>query len=430
MNNGGSPMALTPNILDRLLGLNQTNFTAVDVKDSEHEIVIRVKHRQRKYQCSVCGDFTTSCHSKKIVTLFDMPWGPKRVKWLVDRAIILCPCTYWTRSEVLPFRAKNHRLTQRFVDYVEQILCTKMFTVMDVSRMFHLDYGVVYKIDHAVLKRLIQHMEIPDPINISVDEKSFKKRHNYVTIVTDTDLGKAIWCSVGNSKQSLDEFFLVLGPERCARIKTVAKDLHRPYAESCREHIPQAIQVADPFHVVQRLNKTIEECRKELIANNDIQRRTKDKIKSTIWVLRHKQENLSSRLHSKLNELKRINEPLYTAYLHKEAFYEIFHFKPSQIKDAIKFLNIWLQDASLIPFEAFANFCKYIIRNADVILNIIREQRSSAISEGINRKITVLKSMAYGYHNINYFMLKILQRCGVLGKYWQPEHKMQNAIIT
>jgi len=157
---------------------------------------------------------------------------------------------------------------------------------------------------------------------------------------------------------------------------------------------------------------------------------TKDKIKSTIWVLRHKQENLSDKLLSKLNELKRINEPLYAAYLHKEAFYEIFHFKPSQIKEAIKFLSVWLQDASLIPFEAFNDFCKYLIRNSEVILNIIREQISSAISEGINRKITVLKSMAYGYHNINYFMLKILQRCGILGKYWQPEHKMQNAIIT
>lgn len=423
-------MALETNILDRLLGLNQTNFTVVDVKDSEHEIVFRIKHRQRKYQCRICGGHTTSCHSKKIVTLHDMPWGSKRVKWLLDRAMILCPCSYWSRTESIPFRAKNHRLTQRFVDYIEQLLCTKMFTVMDVARMLHLDYGVIYKIDHEVLKRLIQDMEIPDPINISVDEKSFKKRHNYVTIVTDADIGKAIWCSVGNSKKSLDEFFMVLGADRCKKIKTVSKDLHRPYAESCREFIPQAIEVADPFHVIQRLNKTIEECRKELIASNDIQKENKDKIKSSIWVLRHKQINMSDQLHSKLNQLKKVNEPLYTAYLHKEMFYEIFNFKPSEILKAESFLNTWLQDASLIKFNAFQDFCNYVNRNKEVILNIIREKRNSAISEGINRKITVLKSMAYGYHNINYFMLKILQRCGVLGKFWKPEHKMEVAIIS
>jgi hypothetical protein len=43
-----------------------------------------------------------------------------------------------------------------------------------------------------------------------------------------------------------------------------------------------------------------------------------------------------------------------------------------------------------------------------------------AISEGINRKIQVIKSMAYGYRNLNYFMLKIMQRCGVLGSMWRP----------
>ena len=50
-----------------------------------------------------------------------------------------------------------------------------MFTVADVARLSDLDYGVVHKIDHEVLRRLIQLVQIPDPINISVDEKSFKK---------------------------------------------------------------------------------------------------------------------------------------------------------------------------------------------------------------------------------------------------------------
>jgi hypothetical protein len=47
------------------------------------------------------------------------------------------------------------------------------------------------KNNHDVPTRLLQNQEIPDPINISVDEKSFKKRHNYVTIIKDTDLKKS-----------------------------------------------------------------------------------------------------------------------------------------------------------------------------------------------------------------------------------------------
>ena len=73
-----------------------------------------------------------------------------------------------------------------------------------MARLFDLDYGTVYKIDHVVLLRLIQELKIPDPINIAVDEKSFKKGHNYVTIVTDCDLKKVIWVSEGNKQESLD----------------------------------------------------------------------------------------------------------------------------------------------------------------------------------------------------------------------------------
>ena len=97
------------------------------------------------------------------------------------------------RNEKLSFRAVHHKLTQRFVDHVEQVLCSKMFTVADVARLFEIDYSTVYKIDHEVLRRLVQELEIPDPINIAVDEKSFQKGHSYVTVVTDCDIQKVVW---------------------------------------------------------------------------------------------------------------------------------------------------------------------------------------------------------------------------------------------
>ena len=70
--------------------------------------------------------------------------------------------------------------------------------------------------------------------------------------------------------------------------------------------------------------------------------------------------------------------------------------------------------------DGLKEFAEYIKRRTDVLLNIVRTQRSSAISEGINRKVKVIKAMAYGYKNIQYFMLKIMQRCGVLGRNWRP----------
>jgi transposase len=39
---------------------------------------------------------------------------------------------------------------------------------------------------------------------------------------------------------------------------------------------------------------------------------------------------------------------------------------------------------------------------------------TSAISEDLNNKIKRLKRMAYGYKDVNYFLLKIHQHCGLL----------------
>jgi transposase len=90
------------------------------------------------------------------------------------------------------------------------------------------------------------------------------------------------------------------------------------------------------------------------------------------------------------------------------------------VSEAEKFLIIWIVDAFKSKLKALQEFAEYIKRNTKILLNIILTGRSSAVSEGINRKIQVIKSMAYGYKNLQYFMLKIMQRCGVLGSMWKP----------
>lgn len=408
-------------ILNRLCDLQGTNFEVIDCQIKEDEIVWKIAHKQEAiYICSRCGAENHACHDSRWITLWDVPFGKKNCKWLVKRARILCSCSMGVYVEKISFRSKHHKLTQRFVDYIEQVLCSKMFTVADVSRLFDLDYSTIYKIDHEVLLRLIQELKIPDPINIAVDEKSFKKGHNYVTVVTDCDLKKVIWVSEGNTKDSLDQFFKILGPERCAKIRTVSKDLHAPYAASCAVHVPQAIEVPDPFHVVKKLNETMDDCRKELSVGSILPINKRKAIFRLNWVLRYKQVNQSDKNIASLTELAKINEPLYLAYLHKESFYDFFNFKPIEIKAAENFLISWIVDAFKSKLKALQEFAEYIKRNTKLLLNIILTGRSSAISEGINRKIQVIKSMAYGYRNLNYFMLKIMQRCGVLGSMWRP----------
>lgn len=409
-------MAYGEAILVQLCGLEGTNFEVRDVKISEELIVWEIQHKAvAEYICPRCGARHNACYSREWIKIWDRPMGPQRCLWRVLRAKILCHCGLNPVVERMDFRSKHHRLTQRFVDYVESILCSKMFTVADVSRLFYLDYGIVYKIDHDVLLRLWQSVKLPQPVNISVDEKCFRKSRQYVTIVTDLDRKLVIWVSPGNSQASLDQFFEILGPEACQKVETVSKDMHAPYIASCQRYIPQALEVADPFHVVQRLNQAMDECRLNASLGSALQTGKRKIILNLQWLLRRKNEHLGKQGRLSLEELAKVNENLYHCYLLKESFYELYTFTSDQLKEAREFIDDWYGDAIRAPLEGMQAFAGYVKTHKERIINSIKTGLSSAISEGINNKISVIKRMAYGYRNLQYFMLKILQRCGILG---------------
>jgi transposase len=48
------------------------------------------------------------------------------------------------------------------------------------------------------------------------------------------------------------------------------------------------------------------------------------------------------------------------------------------------------------------------------IANYFKYRLSNAASEGFNTKINIIKRRAYGFHDLEYFKLKILQACGRL----------------
>ncbi|MEI8062372.1 MAG: ISL3 family transposase [bacterium] len=415
-------MAQRDVILNNLCGLQNSNFEVCDVKvfKDREEWYIRRKPNALPI-CNNCGlAYEFGHHSISTVEIIDQPSGRLKKIWKVSRAKIACPCTLSILVERLDFKADHHLMTKRFVDYIEELLCTKMFTVADIARMFDLDYGIPYKIDHQCLIRLIQHHVLELPENIAVDEKSSKKGHNYVTIVSDIDRGQAIWATEGNDKAALDLFFKVIGKEGCEKIKTVSKDLWKPYIESCNEYVPHATQTADKFHVIKRLSEAVDGVRKEIQNDKLLPSDIRANAKESMWIVRHKMENLNDYYLPKLAELEKTNAGLYRAYLQKELFFEFYKFLPSESEQARNFLLAWVNEARTINFEPLNNFCDYLIRHTEMILNAIITRTTSAFSEGINRKINVLKSMAYGYRSIHYFILKILQRCGTLGQNWKP----------
>ena len=62
------------------------------------------------------------------------------------------------------------------------------------------------------------------------------------------------------------------------------------------------------------------------------------------------------------------------------------------------------------------NIFKWVkqIREKETFWNYFGNKVTTSVSEGMNRVIKGLKWQAYGYKDMAYFALKILQKCGYL----------------
>lgn len=171
----------------------------------------------------------------------------------------------------------------------------------------------------------------------------------------------------------------------------------------------------DKFHVVQKLNNSVEAVRKK-----ELQKARTDKNNELIESINCKQrfiflknrKNLSEKQVGYLERICAINEPIYKAMLLKESFLQIYNFhNPDESKSH---LEMWIRESFNSTLESFKDLANSFLDKSQYILNWFQKKISSAISEGFNNKIKRLKRMAYGYKDIDYFKLKIHQHCGLL----------------
>jgi len=95
---------------------------------------------------------------------------------------------------------------------------------------------------------------------IGIDELSYRRHHEYVTVVVDHARGVVVWSSKGKNAKTLRAFFEELGPKRCAAIESVTIDMSKAYISAVKETVPEACLVFDRFHVQRLVQGAVDAC--------------------------------------------------------------------------------------------------------------------------------------------------------------------------
>jgi transposase len=324
------------------------------------------------------------------------------------------------RSEFVPFLSEETpHLSKEYAWWIGR-LC-EITPVSRVAELIDHDGTTIWRVDFNRMIRLLSTYNIPKVRKISVDEVYARRKkkseyedrdERFFTIISDLETRRVIWVSFSRKKKALDEFFRIIGTEACNQIQVVAADQHEAYGASVREHCPQALLVWDRFHIMQNFEIAVNEVRKDLCAESshqDIKMKARGKYKY-LFLKKDSRRTASEKTH--LEEVMQLNQGFYKLELIKEKMMTFFD-QPDLASAKLIFEEVgdWIYQNA---FKPLMDWYSKIERGWETLKNYFEFRVTSALSEGINNVIKTLKKKAYGYRNMNYFRLKIMQVCGYL----------------
>jgi len=311
------------------------------------------------------------------------------------------------RMEHLAWLAGHPATTKRFALHIGE-RCRKE-SIKDVASEFGLDWKRVKEMEMEYMCAQLSESPEVDPGVIGIDEISVCKGHEYRIVVSDIEKHRPIWFGgEDRSEESLNQFYDWLGPEKSKKIRLAVMDMWKAFENATRAKATDAAILYDKFHVMKHLGEAIDTVRKSEYARLSGEERSY--IKGQKYNLLSNKENLTLPAKKALKLLLSKNKRLYTAYLLKESFEQLWDY--TYEGSARTFFDNWKQSLKwqrLKPFEEFANL---IDRHWDGIAAYCKPENKNNVSlgfvEGLNNKIRVFQRRAYGIKDQEYLRLKVL----------------------
>jgi transposase len=402
-------------LLSRLLQVKQARFVGLAIEDGA--IVADVALSTRVPRCSGCQRRTSSVHDRYPGRRWrHLDLAGIRIELRCDLRRVRCR-RCGVRVEAVPWAAPGSRFSCEFEEQVAYLAQrTDRTTVSELMRIAWVTVG-------QVVSRVVGRWDLGDRleglVRIGVDELSYRRHHEYVTVVVDHDRGRVVWARRGKDAATLAEFFQELGSERCRALEVITMDMSSAYRKAVEEaEEVKARLVFDRFHVQRLAHDALDEVRRAEVreASEPAARRA---VKRTRWALQKNPWNLTSFERERLSCLQRANRTLYRAYLLKESLAEILDRR--QVNVAREKLEEWVAWAKYSQLAPFRKLAATVRSHAEGILAYVATGLSNGRSEGLNGKIRTLTRRAYGFHSAESLIALIFLCCS--GVRLAPIHK-------
>ncbi len=406
-------MDISENHYDELLDLEEQWVVAkVALNKAATRVDLYIEHLRMNIKCPECG---------KAVPIYDhckeREWRHLDImeyKAFIHCRIPRCNCPeHGVKKICEPWAEKHSRYTLKFETYVISVLLASS-SIQGSVDLLDLSWDQLDSIMKNAVKRGLVKRADQEVTWLGLDEKSFRKGHNYVSIAYDIEGHRVLEVKEGrDSKVAEDLINEALSEEQREMVCGVSIDMSAPYAKAIRKLLVNADIVHDKFHISKHLNDAVNLTRarehRMLMKNKD------DTLKGSKFIFLKGFESLSDEEISRIETLKKADSKVAEAWFVKELFR---HFWNRRDKDfARSFFNYWIQEALKIQVPSITKVARMLKRHLENILTYFDCYITNAVAEGFNSKIQSLKSNARGFRNFANYRTRILFFCGKLSLY-------------
>lgn len=278
------------------------------------------------------------------------------------------------------------------------------------AELMRCGFNVVNRIIHLSTKRGMERRKLDSIVfeHLSIDEKSFKKGHQYVTVLSHPASGCILEVEKDRTKDACKTLVeKSLTQNQRNNIQTVSMDMWKAFISTSKEVFPNAQIVHDRFHLVKYLNEAIDKVRRREVKQHQ-------ELKDSRYALLKNPENLTEKQRIKFEAIKDANYQVSRAWQVRENFKDMFS---SAQSEGFPLYMKWVSDALSKNIKEITKVVDMFNNHIIGVVNALVSNFNNAMAERLNGKIQELKTVGRGYRTFENFRSAILFFHGGLNLY-------------